>query len=94
MHFKIFASFPLYRTLELCLEEASKCHLFIGTLGERYGWVPDKYVVPDTSEFDWVREYPSGASVTELEMHCAALVRPHEAQDTTFFYFRNNDFEK
>lgn len=84
----------MYRTLELCLTEATKCHLFVGMLGERYGWIPDEYVVPDTPEFDWVREYPAGASVTELEMHCAALVRPDEAQERAFIYLRNNEFEK
>ena len=66
----------------------------MGILGERYGWVPDVYVVPDSPEFDWVREFPSGASVTELEMHCAALVNPTDAQDRAFFYIRDNAFQK
>ena len=62
-------------------------------LGERYGWTPAKYDVPDTEEFDWVREYPQGASVTELEMHSAALAKPREAMENAFFYFRDNSFE-
>ncbi len=63
-------------------------------LGERYGWVPEKSAVPDSPEFDWVREYPAGASVTELEMHCAALVNPGAAQEMAFFFIRDNAFEK
>ena len=45
----------IFRTLELCLTEVAKCDFFIGMLGERYGWVPQSYVVPDDPKFDWVR---------------------------------------
>ena len=83
-----------FRTLELCLSEIEKCNFFIGLLGERYGWVPNKYVVPDTPEFDWVRSYPTGASVTELEMHCAALANSKKMKDKAFFYLRDPAFEK
>ena len=89
---KLYSYF--YRTLELCLTEAMNCHLFVGILGERYGWVPEKYMVPDQQQFDWLKEYPQGASVTELEMHCAALVKANDVQHTAFFYLRNNAFEK
>ena len=82
------------RTLELCLTEISKCQFFVGILGERYGWTPDKYIVPDTPEFDWVRAYPSGASVTELEIHSAALARPREKKDYAFFFLRDSSFER
>ncbi|WAR22045.1 TEP1-like protein, partial [Mya arenaria] len=61
------------KTLELCLSEVQRCQFFLGILGERYGWVPDEYIVPDTPEFAWVREYKPGASVTELEMQAGAL---------------------
>jgi len=80
------------RTLELCLTEVSKCHLFVGILGDRYGWMPGKYDLPSAAEFDWVREYPAGASVTELEIYLAALSRPAEAREKSFFYFRSNQF--
>ena len=56
--------------------------------------MPRKYNVPDSPEFDWVREYPSGASVTELEMYLAALADPGSAQDKAFFYFRDHSFER
>jgi len=80
------------RTLELCLSEVSKCHLFVGILGDRYGWVPAKHDIPSAPEFDWVREYPAGASVTELEIHLAALAKPLGALEKSFFYFRSSQF--
>ena len=83
-----------FRTLDLCLQEISKCQFFIGMLGSRYGWVPDKYTVPDSPEYDWVRAYPPGASVTELEMHYAALSRPKDVLEKAFFYIRDTTFEK
>ena len=80
------------QTLVTCLEQVSRCHLFVGLLGERYGWVPRSYDVPDAKQFDWVREYPDGRSLTELEMHCAALNRPLQAQSTSFFFIRDSSF--
>ena len=80
------------RTLELCLTELSKCHLFVAMLGERYGWVPSEHDVPSSPEFDWVREYPPGASATELEIYQAALAKPADALEKSFFYIRSNEF--
>ncbi|XP_059178831.1 telomerase protein component 1-like [Physella acuta] len=82
------------RTLEICLQEVSRCHFFVGLLGERYGWTPSSYQIPDTQEFDWVRHYPPGASVTELEMHLGAISKVKEARHTSFFFFRDDTFEK
>ncbi|XP_013380843.2 telomerase protein component 1-like [Lingula anatina] len=82
------------KTLELCLTEITKCQFFIGILGERYGWVPDKYVVPDSPEFDWVREYPPGCSITELEMHSACMSNPEEKKDQAFFFLRDKSWQK
>ena len=80
------------RTLELCLTEVSKCHLFVGILSERYGWVPSEHDIPSSPEFDWVREYPCGASATELEIYLAALSKPADALEKSFFYMRNSEF--
>lgn len=82
------------RTLELCLTEVSRCQLFVGILGERYGWVPSEYDIPSSPEFDWVREYPPGASATELEIYQAALVKPADALEKSFLYIRSNEFLK
>lgn len=82
------------KTLELCLSEVSKCQYFIGILGERYGYVPETYNVPDTPEYDWVRNYPTGSSVTELEMHLGVLMNPIQKQDKSIMMIRNNAFIK
>ncbi|XP_052772400.1 telomerase protein component 1-like [Mya arenaria] len=83
------------KTLELCLSEVQRCQFFLGILGERYGWVPDEYIVPDTPEFAWVREYKPGASVTELEMQAGALgLHPKtDRRDVAFFFIRDNGFQ-
>ena len=82
----------LYRALELCLGEVAKCQLFVGILGDRYGWIPSRYELPSTPEFQWIQSYPPGASVTELEINHAALANPAAAQQRAFFYLRNNAF--
>lgn len=88
------AIYFFFRTLELCLSEVSKCQYFIGILGERYGYVPESYNVPDTPEYDWVRDYPKGASVTELEMHLGVLMYPIQKQDKCVMMIRNSAFIK
>jgi telomerase protein component 1 len=80
------------KSIELCLSEVERCKpFFIGILGNRYGWVSDKYDVPDHSRFDWVRQYPTGRSITELEIQLAVLNDPYAATGS-FFYFRDNLF--
>eukprot|EP00058_Branchiostoma_floridae_P011084 XP_002596572.1 hypothetical protein BRAFLDRAFT_128562 [Branchiostoma floridae] len=81
------------KSIEICLSEVSRCQFFLGILGERYGWVPDNYVAPDTPEFDWLKTYPAGRSMTELEIYHAALSDPTTAQGRAFFYFRDNSFQ-
>ncbi|XP_035668801.1 telomerase protein component 1-like [Branchiostoma floridae] len=81
------------KSIEICLSEVSRCQFFLGILGERYGWVPDNYVAPDTPEFDWLKTYPAGRSMTELEIYHAALSDPTAAQGKAFFYFRDNSFQ-
>ncbi|KAK3095524.1 hypothetical protein FSP39_015646 [Pinctada imbricata] len=81
------------KTLELCLSEIRRCQFFIGILGSRYGYVPDKYDVPDTQEFQWLKAYPQGASVTELEMHSGALCDPKKLARNAFFFIRDPNFE-
>lgn len=79
------------RSLGLCLAEASRCDLFIGILGERYGWVPSKedfQKLPE--EFKWALPL-EGASVTELEFYAAALNNSKEKQGKAFFYFRDGN---
>lgn len=78
-----------HKATEICLKEISRCHYFIGLIGQRYGWVPEDYQVPDSPEYDWVREYPSGRSITELEMYHAALCDIDKVVGKAFFFFRD-----
>lgn len=78
-----------HKALEICLSEISRCNYFLGLLGGRYGWVPEEYQVPDTSDYDWVKEYPADRSITELEMYHASLCEPDKAVGKAFFYFRD-----
>lgn len=79
-----------HKALEICLNEISRCHYFIGLLGERYGWIQNEYEVSDAPEFDWLKEFPSGRSITEIEMQHACLQRPERSIKKSFFYFRDN----
>jgi hypothetical protein len=43
----------------------------------RYGWCPDEYVAPDEPRYDWLRHFPSGYSITHLEMYAISLTYTH-----------------
>eukprot|EP01124_Arcella_intermedia_P006950 TRINITY_DN1421_c0_g1_i1.p1 TRINITY_DN1421_c0_g1~~TRINITY_DN1421_c0_g1_i1.p1 ORF type:complete len:2329 (+),score=518.76 TRINITY_DN1421_c0_g1_i1:65-7051(+) len=80
------------KSIELCLSEVERCKpFFVGILGNRYGWAPEDYDVPDQPRFRWLKNYPKGRSITELEMELAALSDPSSANGA-FFYFRNPNF--
>lgn len=78
------------KSVQICLEEIDRCRpFFIGVLGNRYGWIPNSYDVPDEPQFDWLREYPQGRSITELEIQYGAL---QASNSHSFFYLRDSDF--
>jgi len=96
-------------TLRICLEEIDRCRpdkdrgtedspvFFIGLLGERYGWIPEKeYFKPDVLEdphLGWVKEHlHERKSVTELEI-LHGVLRNKTMLDRAFFYFRNDGYE-
>ncbi|XP_040208424.1 telomerase protein component 1-like isoform X2 [Rana temporaria] len=81
------------RQLSLCLSEVVRSQIFIGILGERYGYTPKTYSVPHLPEYEWVHTYPAGRSVTELEamqflQGCNTQKHRHPK---ALFYFRNPD---
>ncbi len=90
-------------TLRICLEEIDRCRpsapvFFIGLLGERYGWIPEKdYFKPDVLEdpkLGWVKEHiVEGKSVTELEI-LHGVLRNDEMRDKAYFYFRQDGYEQ
>lgn len=80
------------KALEICLDEIENCRpFFIGILGERYGWVPPDYPVPDYPQYDWVKEMEKGHSITALEIYHGVLKNP-EMRPRAFFYFRDPGF--
>lgn len=80
------------KVLELCLDEIERCRpFFIGLLGERYGWVPSRYDVPDEQRYDWVRDFEPGQSITAMEIYHGVLRDPAMTA-RAFFYFRDPAF--
>ncbi|GAM28683.1 hypothetical protein SAMD00019534_118590 [Acytostelium subglobosum LB1] len=63
--------------IELCLKQIEKCHITLGMVGSRAGWVPSEYKlvnsgVSDGADTDqtarWLSELPLGHSITAIEM--------------------------
>ena len=82
------------KALELCLDEIENCRpFFIGLLGERYGWTPEAYQLPDHPRFDWMKNFESGHSITALEIYQGVLNNPG-MHTSAFFYFRDPAFQK
>lgn len=80
------------KALEVCLDEIEQCRpFFIGILGERYGWTPDSYQVPDYPQFDWLNSVQKGYSITALEILHGVLKNP-EMNPNAFFFFRDPSF--
>lgn len=88
-----YAASVLFSAIELCLTELARCDLFLGFLGERYGWQPPLEalaVARRSPALEWAHEYAeryAGAhsgrlpSITELECAYALHVGlgPHAA---------------
>lgn len=79
-------------TLKICLDEINNCRpFFISLLGSRYGWVPDKYIIPDEPEYDWVKQVYAGYSITHLEI-LHGVLNNEQIKNHAFFYFRDPSF--
>ncbi|XP_057642086.1 telomerase protein component 1 [Chionomys nivalis] len=81
------------RQLEVCLGEVENSQLFVGILGSRYGYIPPSYDLPDHPHFHWAQQYPSGRSVTEMEM-MQFLDRSRRLRPSAqaLVYFRDPEF--
>ncbi|KAL4692612.1 hypothetical protein H8959_016422 [Pygathrix nigripes] len=81
------------RQLEVCLGEVENAQLFVGILGSRYGYIPPSYNLPDYPHFHWAQQYPSGRSVTEMEV-MQFLNRNQRLQPSAqaLIYFRDSSF--
>jgi nephrocystin-3 len=78
------------KVLPICLAEIERCRpYFIGLLGERYGWVPQKIDKELAEVQPWLKEHKE-KSVTELEIIHGVLQNP-EMERLAFFYFRDSE---
>jgi tetratricopeptide (TPR) repeat protein len=84
------------KVLPICLAEIDRSRpYFMGFIGERYGWVPEKhqYDLSLIIEQPWLDEHRGGKSVTELEMLHGVLNNPAMA-GRAFFYFRSSAYSR
>ena len=73
--------------VDLCLEEIKHCKpYFIGLVGNRYGWCPDKYEDELKDKYEFIKDNED-KSVTELEMILGAI--DAENKSRCFFYFKD-----
>jgi len=80
------------KALAICLDEIERCRpYFVGILGERYGWVPSRYELPDEPRYDRLRQLNPVYSITALEIHDGVLGNPAMGM-RAFFYFRHPEF--
>ena len=73
--------------VDLCLEEIKHCKpYFIGLVGNRYGWCPDKYESELKEKYKFIKENED-KSVTELEMILGAINAENKSR--CFFYYKD-----
>ncbi|XP_056913598.1 telomerase protein component 1 isoform X2 [Takifugu flavidus] len=82
------------RATELCLSEVSRSQMMVGILGERYGLVPPKPVLPDLPQYSWLASAPAGLSITEMEIRHFEAFCPKTASQRMFCYFRDPNIIK
>lgn len=73
--------------IPVCLSEVERSNVFIGILGERYGWIPEKVTNTELEERKWLNNYLD-CSITELEITQGAFI---EEDRPSFFYFGKNN---
>ena len=62
------------RVLEVCLKEIQRARpLFVGLLGDRYGWIPEEFRLANAAQEAGISDYQPGVSVTALEFEYGAL---------------------
>jgi len=81
------------QVVEICLDEIDRTRpLFIGLLGERYGWIPESYQIHNQAKYGWLTKVPAGThSITGLEILYGVLNNPQQIPQS-FFYFRDPAF--
>ncbi|XP_028448639.1 telomerase protein component 1 isoform X2 [Perca flavescens] len=82
------------RATELCLSEVCRSQMMVGILGERYGLVPPKPVLPDLPQHSWLVSAPAGLSITEMEIRQFQALYPDTVQHRMLGYFRDPNITK
>ncbi|XP_034743030.1 telomerase protein component 1 isoform X2 [Etheostoma cragini] len=82
------------RATELCLSEVCRSQMMVGILGERYGLVPPKPVLPDLPQHSWLASAPAGLSITEMEIRQFQALYPDTVQQRMLGYFRDPNISK
>ncbi|KAL6103821.1 tep1 [Pungitius sinensis] len=77
------------RAAELCLSEVCRSQMLVGILGERYGLVPPRPLLPELPQHSWLASAPAGLSVTEMEIRQFQALYPDAAPQRMFCYFRD-----
>ncbi|KAI4809966.1 hypothetical protein KUCAC02_018817 [Chaenocephalus aceratus] len=72
------------RAAQLCLSEVCRSQMMVAILGERYGLVPPKPVLPDLPQHRWLASAPADLSITEMEI----------PQQRMMCYFRDPNINK
>ena len=86
------------KQVETCLNEVDKCQIFVGILGQRYGWKPavgNSAIVKTLLKKRGCDHLPLGdISITELEMEYGALSQESSAKKNSFFFLRDEISEQ
>ncbi|XP_074544766.1 telomerase protein component 1-like [Halichoeres trimaculatus] len=82
------------RAAELCLSEVCRSQMLVGILGERYGLVPPRPVLPDLPQYSWLASAPRGMSMTEMEIRQFQALYPDTAKQRMFCFFRDPNITK
>ncbi|KAM4557504.1 telomerase protein component 1-like [Fundulus diaphanus] len=82
------------RAAELCLSEVCRSQMLVGILGERYGQVPPRPVLPDLPQYSWLASAPAGLSITEMEIRQFQALYPGTAPQRMLCYFRDPSVAK
>jgi len=79
------------KVLPICLDEIARCRpYFIGLLGERYGWVPERISEELVLREPWLNAQRD-RSVTELEI-IHGVFGTEAMHQRAFFYFRDQTY--
>lgn len=82
------------KALEICLDEIDHARpFFIGLIGDRYGWMPDEYTVPDYDKYEWLDRLEKGKSITELEI-THGIFNHDVAHQRSFFLIRRTNLNE